>query len=1176
MVGPLGPPNLHPPFAPDEYAARLASVQRSMAERKVDLLIITEPENIYYMTGYQTVGSPEVQALMIDATDKSYFVTRQLEVSNASRSNLRTDQLEVYVDYESGISKLCNVIMRESPSIKTAGLEMTSRRLTAAQRQILESRLSCNFVDCSSLIPKHRLIKSPAEIAIMKRAAEICAAGVQAGLSSTVHMTESQIAGNIYHAMCEKGGEYPAYPPFVCAGRNGCIGHYTGSGHHALRDGDLLFLEIGGCFERYHAALMRSCYVGTALPQALAEAEAAVLKAMDTAKNLMRPGAVARDVDRAARRELEKVQGTMSLRSGYSIGIGFYPDWGEAEHFRMDPGSEQVFEEKMVLHLIPWLQLPDYGGVGLSDTVLITPHGAVSLFDRLVRPQIALIPPSLRQPFGPEESQRVRRVLKLEPTPLEKLHLEGLGSLFVKDESKRLGLQAFKVVGGAYAMLRFMCKRLALPMVEEHQDVSDVQRQYAERFGITTFVTATDGNHGRGVAWAAKTFGQKAVVYMPKGSALQRLQHVKDLGAEAEITDLNYDDTVEMAFAEGRKKGWVVLQDTTAPGYTEIPEWIMQGYTAMVQESLEAMEDFPSHVLLQMGVGSMAAAVVGHFSALRVSNGYRMPRFLVLEPKNAACGLESMRNDGKLTEVTGELDTMIAGLACGVPSSIAWPILREHVSAFVSVEDEIAGNGMRLLHRHGIEAGECGGAAAGLLEHIMSSNCQTATALREALALGADSQVLIINTEGATDPENYRLQLTLPHVKPRDGMLTFELGVLIAGRILRFRVLGIVVHTVEPSTIKVAGHKLQALAVGTLQSADVVRKEEEMQVDVVVSMKDIGGATEVASSGDCKVRLKHSPFELHFIVKDEVVQKLNSQHLLNFERQPHAGLVDATDVDSNDLFEVDQVVLSLTLEVSTYCQLYHDLTERLPESFGGHTDSKPRGPAGVGIDVSFEESRRALSQSALSSVQRRMRLTKFDQYDIPYDVLWLDIEHTDSKKYFTWHPTHFSQAGKLLDTLEASGRKLVTIIDPHIKKDTGYDVYKKMQSHDLFTKTKDKQLYDGWCWPGTSSYPDFCNPGARKLWTSFFRMDYYPHNRWEHLAISVPMLVSLCLCGASFVGADVPGFFYDPEPELFRRPDVRGTRSLPNGLMQELGSDILVRAISKAGEKSVDLYLQLV
>eukprot|EP00913_Durusdinium_trenchii_P009989 g9375.t1 len=222
-----------------------------------------------------------------------------------------------------------------------------------------------------------------------------------------------------------------------------------------------------------------------------------------------------------------------------------------------------------------------------------------------------------------------------------------------------------------------------------------------------------------------------------------------------------------------------------------------------------------------------------------------------------------------------------------------------------------------------------------------------------------------------------------------------------------------------------------------------------------------------------------------------------------------------------------------------------------------------------------------------------------------------------------------------------------------------------MQSHDLFTKTKDKQLYDGWCWPGTSSYPDFCNPGARKLWTSFFRMDYYPHNRpdlytwndmnepsvfngpevtmprdnlhkcsendykvehrdihnvygfyhhmatvegqlarapnvrpfvltrsffagshrhgaiwtgdnmakWEHLAISVPMLVSLCLCGASFVGADVPGFFYDPEPELFRRPDVRGTRSLPNGLMQELGSDILVRAISKAGEKSVDLYL---
>lgn len=770
--------SLQPPFSAEEYSVRLASVQQSMVKEQLDILIITEPENIYYMTGYQTVGAPEVQALMVAKDGNMYFLTRKLEVTNAYRSNLK-DKVEVYADYESGIHKLCSVLLQNSPDAKVAGLEFKSRRLTSEQRHLLETTLPYSFVDCSNLIPRLRLIKSRAEIAIMKRAAEICTSGVKAGLASKVHMTESQIAGNVYKAMCDQGGEYPAYPPFICAGRNGCIGHYTGSGHTTLREGEVLFLEIGGCFERYHAAMMRTCFVGTKLPSVLAKVEAAILKAMETASALLKPGAIAKDVDKAARQVLEEVPGAMSLRSGYSIGIGFYTDWGEAEHFRMDPGSLQVLEENMVLHLIPWVQLPEFGGVGISDTVIVTASGAKSLFQECAPRKIALIPPSERRPFGPEESSRVRRVLNLEATPLERIRLvDGLGDVFVKDESKRLGLQAFKVVGGAYAMLRFMCKRLALPMIEDHEALAEIQSKYAERFGITTFVTATDGNHGRGVAWAAKRFGQKAVVLMPKGSAPRRLQHLLDLGAQAEITDLNYDDTVEQAFQLGRDKGWVVLQDTTAPGYTEIPEWIMQGYTAMVHESLEVMQcgelpSFPSHVILQMGVGSMAAAVIGHFAALARD----MPKFVVLEPNNAACGLASAKA-GKLTEVTGDLETMIAGLACGVPSSIAWPILDEHADVFVSLDDKLAGNGMRLLKEHSIEAGECGGAAAGFLEYVMKSGCHKAEALRQILALGPSSTILVINTEGATDPENYDLQLTLPHAKPLEypDLLSFEIG----------------------------------------------------------------------------------------------------------------------------------------------------------------------------------------------------------------------------------------------------------------------------------------------------------------------------------------------------------------------------------------------------------------
>jgi len=378
----------------------------------------------------------------------------------------------------------------------------------------------------------------------------------------------------------------------------------------------------------------------------------------------------------------------------------------------------------------------------------------------------------------------VRQVLALERTPLIALSpgsISGVASVHVKDESQRLGLQAFKVVGGAYCMLRYMCQSLALPPPECPEDAEKVQSLYRERFGVTTFVTATDGNHGRGIAWAARRFGQQAVVYLPKGSAQGRFQHVLDLGAEAEITELNYDATVDLAFQAGKEKGWVVLQDTTAPDYTEIPEWIMQGYTAMVDEALEQMlPDVPSHVLLQMGVGSMAAAVVAY---LKSALGDRSPTFIVLEPKNAACGFASA-SQGQLAEVGGDLETMIAGLACGIPSTIAWPILSEHVTAFVRMEDSLAGNGMRLLQREGIEAGECGGAAAGLLDYIMNATGEHATKLRQVASLGPDSRVLLINTEGATDPENYQRQLGLPDFVPTEGeeLLDFVLGGAAAGK----------------------------------------------------------------------------------------------------------------------------------------------------------------------------------------------------------------------------------------------------------------------------------------------------------------------------------------------------------------------------------------------------------
>jgi len=527
-----------------------------------------------------------------------------------------------------------------------------------------------------------------------------------------------------------------------------------------------------------------------------------------------------------------------------------------------------------------------------------------------------------------------------------------------------------------------------------------------------------------------------------------------------------------------------------------------------------------------------------------------------------------------------------------------------------------------------------------------------------------------------------------------------------------------------------------------LREGDVVVAESGLAPDAVKLSSGEGTTvlTSTAAEGGCTVTIHHRPFEVVLAAGGRTLQRVNGRHLLNFERyrdraaSPHAGLVDATDVDGEHLWE---------------------------ESFGGHKDTKPRGPAAVGLDVSFAAAHdlvglaehatnlglannkfsepyrffnldvfeyaldvpmalygavplvtavhrwadgaaasgfffcnpsegfvkvdgpdsgffggspdtrswwvfesgiidtflfagptaaavmqqyhtvtgwgRLPPLSTLGKHQSRWNYVdvddsigvnkKFDQHDIPYDVLWLDIEHTDGKKYFTWHPTHFAKPDELLGALEQSKRKLVTIVDPHIKRESGYDVFETIKKMDLFTKTSAGVQYDGWCWPGTSFYPDFCNPAMRDQWAKFFAMDYYPHNRpdlytwndmnepsvfngpevtmprdnlhrchtedygvehrdvhnvygfyhhmatvqgqlerapnvrpfvltrsffagshrhgavwtgdnmarWDHMVRSVPMIVSLCLCGISFSGADVPGFFYDPDLELFKR-----------------------------------------
>ncbi len=333
----------------------------------------------------------------------------------------------------------------------------------------------------------------------------------------------------------------------------------------------------------------------------------------------------------------------------------------------------------------------------------------------------------------------------------------GLGGLYVKDESYRFGLNAFKVLGGSFAMGRYIAQELG-------RDVSQVDYQYLtgdklkEEFGQATFFTATDGNHGRGVAWAANKLGQKAVVHMPKGSAKSRFDNIAKEGAQVTIEEVNYDDCVRMAAAEAAQtEHGVVVQDTAWEGYEEIPAWIMQGYGTMAGEAAEQLGQRPTHVFVQAGVGSLAGAVVGYFTNRYPDNP---PKFVVMEAQIADCLYQgAVARDGKPRIVGGDLQTIMAGLACGEPNTISWDILRNHVTAFLSCPDWVSAKGMRMLAAPvkgdpAVCSGESGAVGMGVISTLMEDDAYRE--LREALELGQDSRVLLFSTEGDTDPDKYR------------------------------------------------------------------------------------------------------------------------------------------------------------------------------------------------------------------------------------------------------------------------------------------------------------------------------------------------------------------------------------------------------------------------------------
>lgn len=370
----------------------------------------------------------------------------------------------------------------------------------------------------------------------------------------------------------------------------------------------------------------------------------------------------------------------------------------------------------------------------------------------------------IRTGIGREARKLHVAILGGRMSPLKSLDnlstLLGLGNIWVKDESQRLTLNSFKVLGGSYAVYTYLQDRLGIKDQEKFFAALS-EPAMADRLKGITFAAATDGNHGRGVAWAAAKLGCPSVIYVHESTSPVRIRAIESYGAEVSIVKGTYDDAVRQIRADAEKNGWQVIADTSWPGYEEIPIRVMQGYTTMFSEIQEqlASQGFisPTHIFIQAGVGSLAAASIGYY---RMLFGTDAPISVVVEPASAACIFASAQADnGGPHSFPGNLNTIMAGLSCGEPNPIAWDILRDCTEYFVISPDYVAAKGMRvyatpLRDDPFILSGESGAVTLGALMFIMQN--PEYAGLKEELGLGPDSRVLLINTEGNTDPFNFR------------------------------------------------------------------------------------------------------------------------------------------------------------------------------------------------------------------------------------------------------------------------------------------------------------------------------------------------------------------------------------------------------------------------------------
>ncbi|WP_110590434.1 ectoine hydrolase [Microbacterium suaedae] len=370
-------------FPAEEYERRIDELRHRMQQRLLDAVVITDPENLMYLTDYQTTGYSFFQALVVPLESEPFMITRQMEESNV----LERTWVEItrpYPDTGDAIQQLVTTLKEFGLDTKSVGYERNSYFFPAYQQDRIHTSFRAgHLMDCFGIVEQGRVRKSSYEIDVMRRAAHATEAGMRAGLAAIEPgVTENDVAAEIARGMFTAGGEYPAVMPYVTSGPRTMIGHATWEGRE-LQSGDAVFLEIAGCYRRYHTAMMRTALLHEMTP-AMAHAEERMKTALRELKAVLRPGLTVSDADSIVRTIISdnNVGAELVTRAGYSIGIAFPPSWDEGYILSLMPGGYTVLEEGMTFHVIPWMWgVEGRRTVGISDTIRITDTGCASFFE---------------------------------------------------------------------------------------------------------------------------------------------------------------------------------------------------------------------------------------------------------------------------------------------------------------------------------------------------------------------------------------------------------------------------------------------------------------------------------------------------------------------------------------------------------------------------------------------------------------------------------------------------------------------------------------------------------------------------------------------------------------------------------------------------------------------------